>query len=109
MLNIASKVFIILGIVFLIAASGCLFSGNLFMVAMLIASIGLGQISLGISMRKLAKIEDRIAKYIFLPGEDRYPEIICEKCGREYDINAPECPYCKIERMKEISSYSRWR
>jgi hypothetical protein len=106
MVNIASIVFITLGIVFIIVALACLSAGNLFMVSMIIVAIGLAQISLGISMRKLARIEDRLSKYIFLPDEDKYPEVVCERCGREYDVNATECPYCKIEKMKEISSNS---
>lgn len=109
MLNIASKVFIVLGIVFIVIAFAFLMEGNLFMIVMGVSALGIAQISLGISMKKLEKIEDRLAKYIFLPGEDKYPEVICEKCGREYDIKASECPYCKLERMNEISSNSRWR
>ena len=100
MLSIASVVFIVIGIIFIIAAIVILDSGGIYMIVFGVIALGLSQICLGISMRKLSKLEDRLAKYIFLPGEDQYPEIICERCGREYDKDFSECPYCELERIK---------
>ena len=32
--------------------------------------------------------------------EDEVIQVRCEKCGRRYDADVPECPYCEVERLK---------
>ena len=107
MSEIFDKILIALGVVFILIAIIMLISGMLFMYVVLAVSMGIAQISLGFSMRKLSALEDRISKYIFLPSEDRYPEVICENCGREYDKDFGECPYCELKRLRRYPFRSK--
>lgn len=64
-------------------------------------AIGLTQVCLGYSMQNLSAIEDKIARYIFDDKiEDEVIQVKCDKCGRRYDADVSECPYCETARLK---------
>ena len=55
---------------------------------------------LGQSIQRLAKIEDTMGKYILIPSAAKKPLGKCEKCGRYYELEYGECPYCAIDVLR---------
>ena len=102
MSEIFSTALIVVG--FLLAGIGLIGSltvSDFIIFGLFILGVGLAQICLGFSMQKLSEIEDKIARYIFDDKiEDELIQARCEKCGRRYDADVDECPYCEAERLK---------
>jgi hypothetical protein len=93
MTKIISNVFVFLGAVVMLAALG-LFSLGLGAV-LVVLILGGAFICLGLSMKKLDKIEDKLGKFILLPKNEQKPLVTCEKCGRIYEAEYGRCPYCQ--------------
>ena len=60
---------------------------------------------MGKSMKKLAKIEDKLGKYVLSADHLSKPLCKCEKCNKIYDPEVEQCPYCELERLKLINRY----
>ena len=107
MLKIASIVLIALGIFFLYL--GITDPFNLFDsgISLETALIGISQIVLAISMQRLSKLEDTLARYIYNTDKDDMPNKLCDKCGRKYDMDVEECPYCEVKKLKLLRKTDR--
>ncbi len=103
MFNIFCVIFIIFGAFLIVFGAVGISIDVLF--GVIFAVFGLAMIFLGISIKKLSKIEDKIAKYQFLFNEENAPLVKCEKCGRRYEVDVDECPYCEVKRVKK--AYTR--
>ena len=51
-------------------------------------------------MNKLEKMEDRLGKYTLMSDNLMVPLIVCKKCGRKYEADVKECPYCELKKLK---------
>ena len=94
MIKFVSYIFTCLGAIFMIG-SFKLFS-LVFEVGLLVLVLGGAIICLGLSMNKIAKIEDKIGKFTFLPENEQKVLVTCEKCERIYEAEYGRCPYCGI-------------
>ena len=93
MTKLASYIFCFLGVVIMLASLG-LFSLSLGAV-LVVFVLGGAVLCLGLSIIKLAKIEDKLGKFILLPKNEQKPLVTCEKCGRIYEAEYGRCPYCQ--------------
>lgn len=101
-----SRVFRVLGVILIIwTALMVLFGGLEFYYMMIFIAmdglVGLLLLYMGKSMKRLAKIEDKLGKYILFPKDLRVPQIKCDKCGRSYDNDVSTCPYCDLDEIKK--------
>ena len=93
MTRIISIIFMFLGAILMLASLGVLSLG--FGAVLTILLLGGALICLGLSMKKLDKIEDKLGKFILLPKNEQKPLVTCEKCGRIYEAEYGRCPYCQ--------------
>lgn len=93
MTRIISIIFMFLGAILMLASLGVLSLG--FGAVLVVLILGGAFICLGLSMKKLDKIEDKLGKFILLPKNEQKPLVTCEKCGRIYEAEYGRCPYCQ--------------
>ena len=60
---------------------------------------------MGKSMKRLAKIEDKLGKYVLSADHLSKPLCKCEKCNKIYDSEVEQCPYCELKRLKSLNRY----
>lgn len=70
---------------------------------LVIITLGLAEIFMAIYEKKLTKLEEKLSRFIYDFDSDDLPMEICNKCGRKYDMDVKECPYCELERLKKYS------
>ena len=92
-------VFVAFGIVFMLL-SLLAFIMN-FLIGLMVLVFGGAVLFLGLSMKRLAKIEDKLGKFVLLPKDEQKPLAKCDVCGRLYEIDYGHCPYCEAERVKK--------
>ena len=39
-------------------------------------------------------LENKLGTHLTIQSEDELPQVKCSKCGKEYDMDYPQCPYC---------------
>lgn len=106
MFKFAKVLFIVAGVfIILFGCVGLSISDNdaFFVLSLFIIIIGFALICLSIAISKVSKVEDKIAKYRFLFGdssENQIPLMKCDKCGRRFEADVDECPYCEVKRVK---------
>ena len=93
MTKLMSNVFLALGAFIMLASLGVLYLGFFAFLAVFI--IGGAFVCLGLSMKRLDKIEDKLGKFILLPKNEQKVLVTCEKCGRIYEAEYGRCPYCQ--------------
>lgn len=64
--------------------------------------VGVAQVFLALSLIKLNKVENTLSKFVLNLNKFEVPNKRCNKCGRDYDIDVSECPYCELERIKQL-------
>ena len=96
---------ILLGCTILVILSGGLSFDYLVLLLLLDGLVGLILLYMGKSMKKLAKIEDKLGKYVLSADHLSKPLCKCEKCNKIYDSDVEQCPYCELERLKLINRY----
>ena len=106
MTKFVSILFRVIGIILLACTILVILSGGLgfdYLVLLLLLDglVGLLLLYMGKSMKRLAKIEDKLGKYILFPEDLRVPQIKCDKCGRSYDNDVSTCPYCDLDEIKK--------
>ena len=110
MTKFASIMFRIVGVMLLIwtilgiLSGGLDFDWSVFFLLM-DGLVGLLLLYMGKSMKKLAKIEDKLDKYVLSADHLSKPLCKCEKCNKIYDSDVEQCPYCELERLKLINKY----
>ncbi|MBR2381172.1 MAG: hypothetical protein IKA84_01595 [Clostridia bacterium] len=93
------KIFVIFGIVFILMSLVAF--AIQFVMGLIVLVLGGTVLFLGLSMQRLAKIEDKLGKFVLLPKDAQKPLVKCEVCGRLYEIDYGHCPYCEAERVKK--------
>ena len=68
-----------------------------------VMTLGFAEIFMAIYVIRLAKLEEKLSRFIYDFDSDDLPMQRCGKCGRKYNIDVRECPYCELERIKKIS------
>ena len=91
--KLMSNVFLVLGAIIMLASFGMLYLGLVAFLVILI--MGGAVVCLGLSMKKLDKIEDKLGKFTLLPKDEQKVLVTCEKCGRIYEAEYGRCPYCQ--------------
>ena len=92
MTKVMSIVFMIFGVLFMLAS--------------------LGLFSLGLSMKRLSEIENNLGRFSLIPNKQKEPLIRCEKCNRLYHLDVTECPYCKLDdlnnKLNDLNNYIKY-
>lgn len=95
--KVVSKIFFVLGIIVMLS-SLALFSWS-FTYGFVVLVLGAAVFFLGLSMERVAKIEDKLGKFVLLPKDAQKPLVKCAKCGRMYELDYGNCPYCVADRV----------
>ena len=110
MTRFMSIVFMIFGVLFILASLG-LFSLGIGSV-LIVLILGGAVFCLGLSMKRLSEIENKLGKFSLIPNEQKEPLIRCEKCGRLYQVDVSECPYCKLNelnnKLNDLNNYIKY-
>ncbi len=59
--------------------------------------LGLALYTVGDLLDRVNYLEDQLNMHLTVESEDELPQIKCKKCGKEYDMDYPKCPYCKTK------------
>ena len=101
-MSIISIIFVIDGILFILVDIFFLVNISLPSIVLGVFVIGISQICLGLAMNRLANLEEKLSRFIYDFDSDDLPMMRCDKCGRKYDMDVDECPYCENKRLKNI-------
>ena len=55
---------------------------------------GLALHTVGDLLDRVNYLEDQLGLCLPLKNEEKLPQVKCQKCGKEYDMDYPKCPYC---------------
>lgn len=58
---------------------------------------GLALYTVGDLLDRVIYLEDQLNMHFIEKSEDELPQVKCEKCGTEYDMDYPKCPNCKTK------------
>ena len=58
---------------------------------------GLALYSVGDLLDRVNYLEDKLNMHLPVKNEDNLPQVKCKKCGKEYDMDYPRCPYCNTQ------------
>ena len=98
-MSIISIIFVIVGILFILIDIFFLANISLPSIVLGVFVIGISQIYLGLAMNRLANLEEKLSRFIYDFDSDDLPMMRCDKCGRKYDMDVDECPYCEVKRL----------
>lgn len=105
-----SIVFMIFGVLFMLASLG-LFSLGIGSV-LIVLILGGAVFCLGLSMKRLSEIENNLGRFSLIPNKQKEPLIRCEKCNRLYHLDVTECPYCKLDdlnnKLNDLNNYIKY-
>ncbi len=93
MVGVVSIIFLVLGVIISLVGIA---SNFLWLI------LGVTQIFLALSLIKLNNVENTLSKFVLTFSKFEMPNKRCDKCGRDYDIDVSECPYCELERIKHL-------
>lgn len=60
-------------------------------------ALGLAIYTIGDLLDRVNYLEDQLDMHLTLESDEDLPQIKCSKCGKEYDMDYPKCPHCKIK------------
>lgn len=55
---------------------------------------GLALHTVGDLLDRVNYLEDKLNMHLPIDSEDDLPQVKCNNCGKEYDMDYPSCPYC---------------
>ena len=55
---------------------------------------GLLLYTVGDLLDRVNYLEDKLNMHLPVQSDEKLPQIKCSKCGKEYDMDYPKCPYC---------------
>jgi len=102
-----SKLFRGVAIAFLIISALILFMG-IFSIgdagSLLLALSGFCGVVVALALRtvgdlldRVSYLEDKLNMHLPVNTDDELPQVKCKKCGKEYDMDYPKCPYCDAQ------------
>ena len=105
MTKILPIVFMVMGVAFVFVGIMNPFELNAGL-CLVVITLGLAELFMAIYAKRLAKLEEKLSRFIYDYDSDDLPMQKCDKCGRKYDMDVKECPYCELEKIKKTSN--RW-
>jgi hypothetical protein len=95
--RIVAVIIIILSVLVFLGSLSSIEEGELIM--LLFASFsgivsGLLLHTVGDLLDRVDYLESKLGTYLTVQSEDKLPQVKCAKCGKEYDMDYPKCPYC---------------
>ena len=110
MTKVMSIVFMSFGVLFMLASFGVISMGiGAFLIVLI---LGGAVFCLGMSMKKLEEVENKLGKFSLTPNDQKEPLIRCEKCNRLYQLDVTECPYCKLQdlnnKLNDLNNYIKY-
>lgn len=71
--------------------------------------LGFAELFMAIYAKRLADLEEKLSRFIYDYDSDDLPMMRCDRCGRKYDMDVKECPYCENKRLNNyIKSHEEW-
>ena len=65
-----------------------------------IITLGLAELFTALYAKRLSDLEEKLSRFIYDFDSDDLPMTKCDKCGRKYDMDVEECPYCEVKRLR---------
>ena len=95
--RIVAVIIIILSVLVFLGSLSSIEEGELIM--LLFASFsgivsGLLMHTVGDLLDRVNYLESKLGTHLTVQSEDKLPQVKCAKCGKEYDMDYPKCPYC---------------
>ncbi|MBQ7873192.1 MAG: hypothetical protein IJ360_04390 [Clostridia bacterium] len=88
-----AKFFKILALILVILSLFTLASRDFFLTVVIIV-VALLVYHVGELMDRVAYLEDKLNMHLPIDSEDDLPQVKCNNCGKEYDMDYHSCPYC---------------
>ena len=95
--RIVAVIIIILSVLAFLGSLSSIDEGELIM---LIAASFSGVVSgllfytVGDLLDRVNYLENKLGTHLPVESEEKLPQVKCSKCGKEYDMDYPQCPYC---------------